>query len=212
MKRRAFLTIGLVTAATQATALPFDRQWFTQGFPFRRQTRFGLQGERLTVESDAGVALVLRKLDPSLWGARSASWRWDVARSVPPTDLARKGGDDRNLALYFAFLPRARAEALIDAPPRRVLTDEAATTLVYVWGGMRDRGTFIQSPYLGARGMTVVLRPAAPGSHSEEVDLAADHQRAFGTAPEALFGIAVSADADDTGSAIAGNVSDLRLG
>jgi hypothetical protein len=57
----------------------------------------------------------------------------------------------------------------------------------------------------------VVLRGAAPGRHSERVDLAADHARAFGTAPQALVGLAISADSDDTGTVIEARLSGLSL-
>jgi hypothetical protein len=29
---------------------------------------------------------------------------------VPPTSLAQKGGDDRNISLYFVFVPESMAQ------------------------------------------------------------------------------------------------------
>jgi hypothetical protein len=43
------------------------------------------------------------------------------------------------------------------------------------------------------------------------VDLARDYGRAFGGRPEALVGLAVSADSDDTASAVEATVSGLAV-
>jgi hypothetical protein len=130
---------------------------------------------------------------------------------VPATDLRLKGGDDRNLAVYFVFLPEAEARASGRDGIRRLLEAEAARVLVYVWGGTDGQPRLQDSPYLGARGKTVALRAAGTGTMRETVDLAADHRAAFGSAPGALVGIAVSADSDDTASAIRAEIGDLVL-
>lgn len=209
--RRAFLTGLAACAASPAAALPFDANWREQSFPFRRGNDFTLMGDALQVQSDGGVSLLMRTVPKADWAATRASWRWSVSRGVPVTDLDVKGGDDRNLALYFAFLPRARAEALQGASARKVLQDKAARTLIYVWGGGAAPGAVTPSPYLDGRGFTIAMRPAAPGAYAEDVDLAADYRRSFGQAPEALFGLAISADSDDTDTVIDARIEGLRL-
>jgi hypothetical protein len=209
--RRGVLLGLAAMAATPAAALNFDASWREQSFPFRRANDFTLMGDALNVQSDGGVSLLMRTVSEADWGSTRASWRWSVARGVPVTDLARKGGDDRNLALYFAFLPRARAEALRGASARAVLRDPAARTLIYVWGGGAALGAVAPSPYLDGRGFTIALRQAAVGAYDEAVDLAADFSRSFGAAPEALFGLAISADSDDTGTVIDARIEGLRL-
>jgi len=82
---------------------------------------------------------------------------------------------------------------------------------MYVWGGVHARGDLLPSPYLGPRGKTVVLRPAGGGQHDEQVDLRADLERAFGVTDLALVGLAVSADSDDTGTAIRARIRTLEL-
>lgn len=70
----------------------------------------------------------------------------------------------------------------------------------------------LPSPYLGERGKTVVLRAAGTGAHGEDIDLAADYARAFGSdAPGALVGIAVSGDSDDTESRIDASIRNLAV-
>jgi hypothetical protein len=199
------------SAASAAGPVRFDGSWQEQRFALFSSNQYGFGSDSLSVRSDGTVSLVWARLPEASWGVRGADWRWSVDRSVPPTDLRRKGGDDRNLALYFVFLPEAEARTSGNAGIRRLLEAEAARVLVYVWGGPDGQPRLQDSPYLGARGKTVALRPAGTGAAAEAVDLAADHRAAFGTAPGALVGIAVSADSDDTSSAIRARLSNLIL-
>jgi hypothetical protein len=199
------------SAATAAGPVRFDGAWQEQRFALFSSNRYAFGGDRLGVRSDGTVSLVWARLPETGWTARGASWRWSVDTSVPATDLRRKGGDDRNLALYFVFLPEAEARASGRDGIRRLLEAEAARVLVYVWGGPEGQPRLQDSPYLGARGKTVALRSAGTGTATEVVDLAADHRAAFGTAPGALVGIAVSADSDDTASAIRAEIAEFVL-
>lgn len=206
------LALALLLAAPAHANGPvaFDEAWSEQNFRLFSGNDYRMAGSAMEVQSDGAVSLVWRVLPQAFWTARRASWDWAVEAGVPATDLGVKGGDDRNLALYFVFLPEAEARAMIGRPNvRKLLGSEAARVLVYVWGGTRA-GMF-DSPYLGARGKTVVLRAAGEGAHGEGVDLAADYARAFGGTAPALVGLAVSADSDDTGSVIRARVAGLRL-
>lgn len=206
------LALATPLPAVAQGVIPFDRAWTEQKFPFLAANSYGRAGTRLEVGSRGTVSLIWRALPDTFWTARSARWNWQVDQGVGATDLRRKGGDDRNLALYFVFLPDADARALGSRPNiRKLLGAKAARVLVYVWGGGHARGEMLDSPYLGARGKTVVLRPAGNGSHAEVIDLARDHSRAFGTAPEALVGVAISADSDDTEGQISAAISALQI-
>jgi hypothetical protein len=206
------LALSLVAgAALAAGPVRFDGAWQEQRFSLFASNDYSFDGDRLAVRSDGTVSLVWARLPEASWRARGAAWRWSVDRSVPATDLRRKGGDDRNLALYFVFLPEAEARRARSDGIRRLLEADAARVLVYVWGGPDGQPRLQDSPYLGERGKTVALRPAGTGRVDETVDLAADHRAAFGTAPGALVGIAVSADSDDTSSAISAELSNLIL-
>lgn len=205
------LTTGLATSAP-AMQIDFDSGWQEQTFSFfGNGNDFVFKGRALDVGSDDNVSLVWDALPESVWNAGTASWRWQVDAGVPPTDLTRKGGDDRNLAVYFVFLPASDTASVREAGIRSLLDNEEARVLTYVWGGDHARGEMLRSPYLGSRGRTVVLRGAGTGSASESVDLAADYARAFGGTPPSVVGVAVSADSDDTDSRIRARVSDLRL-
>ncbi|MBM2574958.1 DUF3047 domain-containing protein [Jannaschia sp. Os4] len=205
------LLAALLALPAAATPVAFDGSWREQGFLRLSSNDYRQGGGTLGVTSDGTVSLLWKAVPDALRGATRASWGWAVSDSVPATDLRRKGGDDRNLALYFAFTTPEAAARADPSNARRLLRDPDTRILVYVWGGQSGRGTIQASPYL--QGMrTVVLRPAGTGQHVEQVDLAADHARAFGTAPGVLVGLGVSADADDTDSLIRGSITapDLR--
>lgn len=205
------LMLALAPGAAGAQQIQFDNGWSEQRFSLFSGNDFSLQGDTLAVRSDRTVSLLWTRLPETMWGKRQAGWDWAVDLSVPPTDLTRKGGDDRNLSLYFLFLPEQAArdgqnrgvKALLDNPDVRVL--------MYVWGGDHARGQILPTPYLGPRGRTVIRRGAGTGSGAERVDLARDYQRAFGGQPENLVGIAVSSDSDDTGTGVVARISRLRI-
>lgn len=206
----AVLVSGLALPAL-AAPVAFDGSWKTQKFSLFSSNSYGFNGGSVSVRSDGSVSLAYRALAPSFWNATSARWSWRVDEGVPATDLRKKGGDDRNLALYFVFLPEAEAQALQGASVRRLLTNDAARVLVYVWGGAHQRGAVLNSPYLGSRGKTIVLRGSGTGSASETVNLARDYGAAFGGGGAALVGVALSGDSDDTDSRIRASVSGLNV-
>jgi len=206
------LALSLVLAASAATAGPvsFSSGWSEQRLQLFNSNTYRF-GTALGIESDGAVSLAWTRTGRGDWGARSASWNWAVDQSVPATDLRRKGGDDRNISLYFVFLPEADAINMEGANIRQLNSNPNVRILQYVWGGNHARGAVLGSPYAPGQGANVMLRQAGTGNHSESVDLARDFQAAFGGAPGALVGIAVSADSDDTNSAIRASVSNLAI-
>ncbi|WP_405405026.1 DUF3047 domain-containing protein [Paracoccus sp. Ld10] len=223
MQRRSFLATGAALAAAaglphagmaqQGVRVAFDNAWRSVDFPRLASTRYGLGGGTLSIAADSSSSLVYRAVPDAARGARVASWAWSVTASVPPTDLARKGGDDRNVSVYFVFMDQQAAARLSpDTSPQRLLTSRSARTLIYVWGGNHAPGAMLASPYLRGRGFTIALRPAGTGAGRAQVDLARDYATAFGEAPQVLVGLAVSADSDDTNTQLRASLSDLVLG
>lgn len=201
----------LTPPAAQAGQIAFDRGWKEQKFSLFSKNRYSFGGSSLGVQSDGSVSMAYTPVPQALWNSTKASWRWSVDTSVPATDLRKKGGDDRNLAMYVVFLPPAEAQRLQGKGIRKLLGSDAARVLVYVWGGNHGRGKVLPSPYLGNRGKTVVLRDAGTGRYSEAVDLAGDYRRSFGGTPGAVVGLAVSADSDDTDTSVKGAIAGLSL-
>jgi hypothetical protein len=209
MKRLLALTLAMIVPGL-AVAQPFG-SWKEQRFSLFSGNKWSQSADGVSVVSDGAVSLIWTALPPAQGDVRKASWGWSVGQSVPATDLTQKGGDDRDLSLYFVFMPENVAAQNRNASIRKLLSVKEARVLMYVWGGEHARGSVLPSPYLGARGKTVILRKAGTGDHRESVDLAGDFAKAFGGQKTTLVGLAVSADSDDTDSTLRASLTGLRL-
>ncbi|MBU2359378.1 MAG: DUF3047 domain-containing protein [Alphaproteobacteria bacterium] len=210
MKRT--LTAALILAATTAAAAPVSfADWKEQRLQLFGSNDYSF-GQTLQMSSNGTVSIAWGRVPQGDWGATQASWTWDVTEGVPPTDLSKKGGDDRNLAVYFVFVPQDAAAGLASADIKALLGRSDVRVLQYAYGGNNAVGAVLPSPYgTPGTGVTIPLRQAGTGSHAERVDLAADYARAFGGTPGALIGLAVSGDSDDTRSTIRAAVGGLTL-
>jgi len=154
------------------------------------------------------------------------AWRWRVDGGPPATDLTRRGGDDRAIAISIGFagfgpgtgFVQRSQHALAQASAGEVRVPRSA--LGYIWGGTGREGAgapggFFASPWTGGLTRLRVMRPAdAPlGRWMEErVDLAADWRAAFGGGEvPALMEVVISTDAEDTGARVDAQVENLRL-
>ena len=204
------LAISLAAGA-QAGDVRFDNGWQEQRLSLFSSNDYTF-GQNLGLVSEGSVSIAWSRVAPADWDTTAATWSWSVDQSVPPTDLSLKGGDDRNISLYFVFVPQSIAPSLEGANIRALLGNDDVRIMQYAWGGNHARGQVIPSPY-GPRGqgVTIALRQASTGSFNENVDLAADYARAFGGEKGALVGLAVSGDSDDTDSVIRAVLGNLIL-
>jgi hypothetical protein len=206
-------TVLALTTAVSASAGPVS---FANGWQEQRLSLFSSNdyvfGQNLGMVSEGSVSIAWARVGRADWGKSGAAWSWNVDQSVPATDLSRKGGDDRNISLYFVFVPESIAPSLEGANIRSLLGNSDVRIMQYAWGGNHARGQVIRSPYgPQGQGVTIALRQAGTGSFSESVDLAADYARAFGGEKGALVGLAVSGDSDDTNSVIRAAIGNLSL-
>ena len=211
MKR--ILLAAAVSTATAGSAGPvsFASGWSEQKLSLFSSNDYNF-GSNLSMVSNGSVSIAWSRVGQSDWGANGASWSWTVNKSVPATDLSRKGGDDRNISLYFVFVPADVALTLSGAGIRSLLGRSDVRVIQYAWGGNNAVGSVIASPYgKSGTGVTIPLRQAGTGSATERVDLAADYARAFGGQKGALIGLAVSGDSDDTSSVIEAAIGNLSL-
>lgn len=211
-KLRLFMLAASICSCSLAEAeqVTFSDNWTEQAFSLFSSNEFFLNADTLDISSEGTVSVLWKKLPPSMWEANQANWDWAVEVSVPATDLTVKGGDDRNLSIYFVFspqeyLPKSKGK-LTD-----LLKNKDVRVLMYVWGGDHDRGEVLPSPYLEDFGKIIVLQRAGTGRAREQVNLANDFLRVFGENPKKLVGIAISADSDDTRSTIYSSISNLKI-
>ena len=191
--------------------------WRALGFDGKAANRFRLVDSTIEVASDSSVSLLYHPVAPDLARTPCLAWRWRVERTMLPTDLSKRGGDDRPAAIYVTF-PYDAAEASVPERMQRVLveltqgSDAPGRALVYVWGGVAPRGAVLESPYMGSAGALIVLRGGdAPLNQwfEERVDIAADYARVFKRPPRPPSQIAIGADSDDTRSTSLARVADL---
>ena len=204
------------TNATAATAVPFGPDlaangWQLMRFPRRTATRFTAQGPgTLLINADRAVAVLWRLMMPVERNPVAAQWRWRVDKGVGPTDLSRKGGDDRAIAVYFVFSDTREQSKAVGL--RDVMRSGQARFLIYVWGGDAPKGRMLPAPYLGENARAIVLKSARDPIgrwSSERADLGADYRKAFNAEAPALVAVAISSDSDDTSGTNAAAISDL---
>lgn len=210
---RLLFTAAVIFAAASATAGPVN---FASGWREQRLSLFSSNdytfGSTLSMVSDGSVSIAWARVAKDDWGSEGAAWDWSVSQSVPATDLSLKGGDDRNISLYFLFVPDDVAPSLAGAGIRSLLGRDDVRVIQYAWGGNNALGAVIASPYgKSGTGVTIPLRQAGTGRASEQVNLMADYARAFGGQKGALIGLAVSGDSDDTNSVIQAAIGGLTL-
>lgn len=200
-----------VAAPVSAGTVSFADGWQEQRLSLFSSNDYSF-GQDLGLVSEGAVSIAWARVKPDDWNTAGASWSWRVDQSVPATDLSLKGGDDRNISLYFVFVPESIAPSLQDAGIRALLGNADVRIMQYAWGGNHTRGQVIPSPYAPpGQGVTIALRQAGTGAFSENIDLAADYARAFGGEKGALVGLAVSGDSDDTDSVIRAAIGSLTL-
>lgn len=145
------------------------------------------------------------------------TWKWRVDQGVPATDLTRKGGDDRSVALTvgFAYDP---SNASMGERMKRVVVEAVAgadapgRVIEFVWGGLQPVGSRAQSPYSGSAGQLVTMRSSDEPTgqwQTERVDLAALYGDIWGSAAPPVTRIALTADSDDTRGSSSARVAEI---
>ena len=215
----AALLVPTAAAAQSVPVAPGLPGWQTLAFSGIPENRWGEAGGALTVESPAGSSLLYAPVSVDPRATPILRFRWRVDQGPPPTDLSRKGGDDRAVALGvgFRWLPsRAGFVAQMKRPlvEGKLGPDAPGRAIELAWGGTAPRGTSFASPYGGEDSQIVVLRDSgAPTGQwiEERVDLAALHRQLWGDEAPAIVQVAVLADGDDTGTTIRAQVADIRF-
>ena len=214
------LAAALIGSAATANTGAHGDDWQVLTFPGIDPSQFVLGSDgRIDVLAENSSALLYRMVTPAEGEQPFLRWRWRVDRTMPSTDLSRKGADDRPLAVHLWFpVPEERLsfwDRMTDAL-RADLLDAPLTgyVLTYVWGGKRTRGQKMLNPYIGDRGVMIILRDGGTPTgrwFDEKIDYARDFEMAFGFRPPSPSHIALSGDADDTWSRSAGTVARLAF-
>ena len=168
MRARAALLLLLIGAANaRAEDLIFGADlrasgWQTVSFPKIAPVVFSARAGTLIVAADSAAGLLWYALKTPRPAPATAQWSWKVEQGVPPTDLTRRGEDDRALAVYFVFGAAGDAAK----GPMALLSASTVTCLVYVFGGSgRDRRCCQARIWVSGGSSSFCGRPMAPSGN-----------------------------------------------
>ena len=193
--------------------------WSVLTFSGKAPARFiGRAEGDLEIHTHGSTAILYRSVEPPAAGMPTLRWSWRVDRAVPATDLSKRGGDDRSLALHLWFpeSPGHRPDpftrigrGLARAFGARI----PGNTITYVWGGEHKPGTVLANPYFSDGVIVVVENSSAPLAawRDAAVDWRADFKRAFGFGGPQPSVLGVSADSDDTQTRSLGFIRNIRF-
>lgn len=174
----------------------------------------------IEVRTSDSNALIFKEISEVDRNAARFTWRWRVDEAPPPTDITVKGGDDRAVSVYLGFETPPNAKPGFFKKIRNSLVEAivgvpiTGYSLTYTWGGKSSIGTMFNNPHLPDSSYVFVRQNSeSPLSEwlSEEVDIAADFESAFGLAATSLRFIAIAGDSEDTRVETIARVTDLKL-
>lgn len=204
----------------------FGEGWRVVGLPQQvpPMTRFTpdtVQGRAaVRVEADKSYGNLVHRLPAAPVPAR-LRFSWRLQQPMAASNLHSKAGDDVAAKVCLSFdLPLAQVP-FMDRQRLRLARevsgeDLPAATLCWVWATTEAVGAKIDNAF-SPRVRYIVLRNGAdaPGTWlDEQRDVAADFLRAFGdessTVPP-ITGVAIGADADNTGGQSVAHIAGLRF-
>ncbi|WP_167527586.1 DUF3047 domain-containing protein [Desulfosarcina alkanivorans] len=172
----------------------------------------------LRADSRASASGMVKKVDLDPADCPVLTWEWKISNTISKGNVKQKSGDDYAARIYItfardpghlSFFQRARTGAIKmlygQTPP------EAA--LAYVWGNRAEVGSVHPSPYTDRLQLIVV--ESGPDHldrwRTARRNIADDFERAFGTDPPRISGIAVMSDTDNTGESATAWYGDIVL-
>jgi len=188
---------------------------FTQFSVVERDGRHALR-----IEADRSYGNLVHAVAPTR-ELRHLAWRWQVEQPNAAADLHQRSLEDTAVRVCTMFDQPLDQVPLLERGwlhMARLASGEAVPSamLCYVWDAHLEPGTLLPSPFTRRVRFLVLRGPESPLRQwaDERRDIAADFLRAFGDGGHEvppLIGIAVGADADNTGLHTLAYVSDLVL-
>ena len=193
----------------------------SQTKPFTQFRLVDIDGERaLRVEAERSYGNLVHPVAATAQ-PRTLAWRWRLDEPNAAVDLRQREGDDTALKVCVLYDEPLDRVPFMERQLLRVARSSSseplpAASVCYVWDARLPVGTAIDSPFT-RRVRYIVLRTEGAPLHQwvrERRDLAADFRRLYGDeSPQVppVIGIAVGADADNTGARSVGHISEITL-
>ena len=88
------LVTGAVSGVS-AEVVDFSGGWKSVDFRRIPKTEYSFGGSTLGIKAARSSSVIYKAVPEASRQATQAAWDWSVQSSVPATNLAQKGGDDR---------------------------------------------------------------------------------------------------------------------
>jgi hypothetical protein len=166
------------------------KKWNEQALADRsNEFTTSIDGESVRVRSESSASAVWRSIDYSGQDGVKLRWRWKIDRVIPGNAREReRAGDDYSARLFVVF----------DGTP----FESRAISICYVWASSEFVGAAFINPHV-ENVATVVLQSGDDLSGqwiTEERNVTRDFEALFGRAPNAVTGVAIMVDTDNTGA------------
>jgi hypothetical protein len=211
---------GGAPAPCRARNLGFDEKgagWAHQPLSLlKRDTVYTLEREDgrtvLRGTADGSASLYLVRFDPAVDVPATLHWRWKTDALVPGADNRDRRLEDAPLRVIVGF--DGDLSTLPSSETGFLLADLPYATLMYIWSDQVTVENVIPSAHTSRVKMLVVASGTGGLGRWQTVqrNIAADYQRAFGTAPGRVLSVAVMTDTDNTGEKAVGEYADIRFG
>ncbi|MGC6473724.1 MAG: DUF3047 domain-containing protein [Candidatus Puniceispirillaceae bacterium] len=187
--------------------------WKEFTFDDKKQNIFKRVGEDIVeIQTNSSVSIAYLPFDGKTLDLRETPtlvFEWQHEGQIIDTDVSKKGGDDRILAIYLAF-PYQPEDASFKEKLMRPLVvasqgrEAPGRLLTYIWAGAPEVGRWFENPYTGKAGYMQVIQGANDASNNPDiwrqhkVNIAEDFKDRFGYFPPNPAYVAIGVDSDDT--------------
>ena len=170
----------------------------------------------LAAKSDAASSGLIRKvqIDPAIYPV--ISWRWKITSTYDKGDVTKKDGDDYPARIYLTFEYDPEKVGFFERAKfktAKLLYGEypPVAAINYIWASKAPKETVVPNPYTN-RAMMIVVQSGDSEINmwkTQERNILADYQKAFGGEPPMISGVAVMTDTDNTGESTATFYGDI---
>ena len=189
--------------------------WQEFTFEDKQQNRFKrVDTDIIEIETDSSVSIAYLPFEAAnldLHETPHLAFEWQHEGQIMDTDVSKKGGDDRILAIYLAFPYQPEYASFKEKLLRPLVVaskgrDAPGRLLTYLWAGAPEVGQWFENPYTGKVGYMQVIQGAKDSSNrgdiwrGHKVNIVRDFEERFGYFPPTPAYVAIGVDSDDTGT------------
>lgn len=198
------LSTNLWAAEDKIAIGDFSKQqlqgWETKVFKGKTQYQLVQEGQRwvLSAKSQAAASGLTRQIKVDLTKTPFLNWSWRVDQTLPLLNEQTKAGDDYAARIYV----------IVDGG----LLVWNAKAVNYVWSGSSARGATWGNAYLPKNAQMLAIRGKQDKAAvwvSEKRNIRVDFQKLYGVDIQAIDGVALMSDSDNSEAATAATYGDI---